>query len=135
MVWALVDGIRRSVQGLYIWGGVGRGKTMMMDMFCSVTTRTAAANALPPVYEARSRRIGAPFRSGQSAFRVADEIAAEGDILCFDEFFVSDIGDAMILGEGYDRSFPSRVTLIATSNVEPVNLCKWFAAFPLCACH
>ena len=114
-----------SVQGLYIWGGVGRGKTMMMDMFCS---------ALPPERRQRMhfhrfmRRVHAALgrHSGQvnPLFRVADEIAAEGDILCFDEFFVSDIGDAMILGEVMTALFHRGVTLVATSNVEPVNLYK-----------
>ena len=114
-----------SVQGLYIWGGVGRGKTMMMDMFCS---------ALPPERRQRMhfhrfmRRAHAALgrHTGQvnPLFRVADEIAAEGDILCFDEFFVSDIGDAMILGEVMTALFHRGVTLVATSNVEPVNLYK-----------
>ena len=114
-----------AVQGLYIWGGVGRGKTMMMDMFCS---------ALPPERRQRMhfhrfmRRVHDALgrHSGQvnPLLRVADEIAAEGDILCFDEFFVSDIGDAMILGEVMTALFHRGVTLIATSNVEPVNLYK-----------
>jgi len=114
-----------SVRGLYIWGGVGRGKTMMMDMFCS---------ALPPERRQRMhfhrfmRRVHDALgrHSGQAnpLFKVADEIAADGDILCFDEFFVSDIGDAMILGEVMTALFPRGVTLIATSNVEPVNLYK-----------
>ena len=114
-----------SVRGLYIWGGVGRGKTMMMDMFCS---------ALPPERRQRMhfhrfmRRVHDALgrHSGQAnpLFKVADEIAADGDILCFDEFFVSDIGDAMILGEVMTALFQRGVTLIATSNVEPVNLYK-----------
>ena len=114
-----------SVRGLYIWGGVGRGKTMMMDMFCS---------ALPPKRRQRMhfhrfmRRVHDALgrHSGQAnpLLKVADEIAADGDILCFDEFFVSDIGDAMILGEVMTALFQRGVTLIATSNVEPVNLYK-----------
>ena len=114
-----------SVRGLYIWGGVGRGKTMMMDMFCS---------ALPPERRQRMhfhrfmRRVQDALGrySGQAnpLLKVADEIAADGDILCFDEFFVSDIGDAMILGEVMTALFQRGVSLIATSNVEPVNLYK-----------
>ena len=114
-----------SVRGLYIWGGVGRGKTMMMDMFCS---------ALPPERRQRMhfhrfmRRVHDALgrHSGQAnpLLKVADEIAAGGDILCFDEFFVSDIGDAMILGEVMTALFQRGVSLIATSNVEPVNLYK-----------
>lgn len=114
-----------TVKGLYIWGGVGRGKTMIMDMFCS---------ALPPHRRQRMhfhrfmRRVHAALRrhSGQAnpLLKVADEIAAEGDVLCFDEFFVSDIGDAMILGEVMTALFQRGVTLVATSNVEPSNLYK-----------
>ena len=114
-----------SIKGLYLWGGVGRGKTMMMDMFC---------HALPPerrqrmhfhrfmrrVHDALGRHAG----QANPLLKVADEIASQGDVLCFDEFFVSDIGDAMILGEVMTALFARGVVLIATSNVEPVNLYK-----------
>jgi len=114
-----------SIKGLYLWGGVGRGKTMMMDMFC---------HALPPdrrqrmhfhrfmrrVHDALGRYAG----QANPLLKVADEIASQGDVLCFDEFFVSDIGDAMILGEVMTALFARGVVLIATSNVEPANLYK-----------
>jgi cell division protein ZapE len=108
-----------------LWGGVGRGKTMMMDMFC---------HALPPERRQRMhfhrfmRRVhdGLGRFSGQAnpLLKVADEIASQGDVLCFDEFFVSDIGDAMILGEVMTALFSRGVVLVATSNVEPANLYK-----------
>ena len=114
-----------SIKGLYLWGGVGRGKTMMMDMFC---------HALPPERRQRMhfhrfmRRVhdGLGRFSGQAnpLLKVADEIASQGDVLCFDEFFVSDIGDAMILGEVMTALFSRGVVLVATSNVEPANLYK-----------
>ena len=114
-----------SIKGLYLWGGVGRGKTMMMDMFC---------HALPPERRQRMhfhrfmRRVhdGLGRFSGQAnpLLKVADEIASQGDVLCFDEFFVSDIGDAMILGEVMTALFARGVVLVATSNVEPANLYK-----------
>lgn len=114
-----------SIKGLYLWGGVGRGKTMMMDMFC---------HALPPERRQRMhfhrfmRRVhdGLDRFSGQAnpLLKVADEIASQGDVLCFDEFFVSDIGDAMILGEVMTALFARGVVLVATSNVEPANLYK-----------
>jgi cell division protein ZapE len=113
------------IKGLYLWGGVGRGKTMMMDMFC---------HALPPERRQRMhfhrfmRRVhdGLGRFSGQAnpLLKVADEIASQGDVLCFDEFFVSDIGDAMILGEVMTALFARGVVLVATSNVEPANLYK-----------
>jgi cell division protein ZapE len=114
-----------SIKGLYLWGGVGRGKTMMMDMFC---------HALPPERRQRMhfhrfmRRVhdGLGRFSGQAnpLLKVADEIASQGEVLCFDEFFVSDIGDAMILGEVMTALFARGVVLVATSNVEPANLYK-----------
>ena len=114
-----------SIKGLYLWGGVGRGKTMMMDMFC---------HALPPERRQRMhfhrfmRRVhdGLGRFSGQAnpLLKVADEIASQGDVLCFDEFFVSDIGDAMILGEVMTALFSRGVVMVATSNVEPANLYK-----------
>ena len=61
---------------------------MMMDMFAVRYHQNGGSECTSPVYAARSRRIGAPFRQVNPLFRVADEIAAEGDILCFDEFFV-----------------------------------------------
>ena len=114
-----------SVRGLYIWGGVGRGKTMMMDMFCSALPaerrqRMHFHRFMRRVHDALGRHSG----QANPLLKVADEIAADGDILCFDEFFVSDIGDAMILGEVMTALFQRGVSLIATSNVEPVNLYK-----------
>ena len=115
--------LQTPVQGLYMWGGVGRGKTMLMDLFYE---------GLPPdnrlrlhfhrfmrrVHEGLGRWSGHP----NPLLKVADEIAAESNVLCFDEFFVSDIGDAMILGELLGALFDRGVALVATSNVEPAEL-------------
>ncbi|MEC8493158.1 MAG: cell division protein ZapE [Pseudomonadota bacterium] len=114
---------RTAAQGLYLWGGVGRGKTMMMDMFCSALPaqrrqRMHFHRFMRRVHDALGRYSG----RANPLFSVADEIASAGDVLCFDEFFVSDIGDAMILGEVMTALFQRGVTLVATSNVEPVNL-------------
>jgi len=110
-------------RGLYLWGGVGRGKTMLMDLFY---------DCLPPERRLRMhfhrfmRRIhdGLKQWSGTAdpLRKVAASIAEQADVLCFDEFFVSDIGDAMILAEVLDELFRRGVTLVATSNVEPKNL-------------
>ena len=110
-------------RGLYLWGGVGRGKTMLMDLFY---------DALPPERRWRThfhrfmRRVHDGLRewagTSDPLKKVAAGIAAEADVLCFDEFFVSDIGDAMILAEVLSELFALGVTLVATSNVEPANL-------------
>ena len=114
---------RTTAQGLYLWGGVGRGKTMMMDMFCSALPakrrqRMHFHRFMRRVHDALGRYSG----RANPLLSVADEIAGAGDVLCFDEFFVSDIGDAMILGEVMTALFQRGVTLVATSNVEPANL-------------
>ena len=112
-------------KGLYLWGGVGRGKTWLMDLFF---------HSLP--LEAKRRRHFHRFmyevhaQLKQLANResplelVADSIAQDTRVLCFDEFFVSDIADAMILGTLLEALFRRGVTLVATSNVAPKDLYK-----------
>lgn len=111
------------VIGLYFWGGVGRGKTFLMDSFYE---------ALPLERKMRlhfhrfMRRVHKELKSldGQKnpLESVADRIAEEAVVLCFDEFFVSDIGDAMILGTLLEHLFDRGVTLVATSNIAPDGL-------------
>ena len=112
-----------SVVGLYLWGDVGRGKTYLMDLF---------HETLPLARKRRfhfhrfMQRVHADLRALEGRTdplkTVADGFAADARVLCFDEFFVSDIGDAMILGELLKHLFERRVTLVATSNVEPARL-------------
>ena len=114
---------RELVTGLYFWGGVGRGKTFLMDLFF---------DSLP--FEQKSRMHFHRFmRHVHHALtdlqgevdplkKVALDFANNNRVLCFDEFFVSDITDAMILAGLLEVLFEHGVTLVATSNVEPVNL-------------
>ena len=109
--------------GLYVWGGVGRGKTMLMDLFHDCLPeeqrlRMHFHRFMRRVHQGLNKWSGTP----NPLTKVADEIAAEGSVLCFDEFFVSDIGDAMILAEVLEALFERGVTLVATSNVEPRHL-------------
>ncbi|MDG2017837.1 MAG: cell division protein ZapE [Porticoccaceae bacterium] len=109
--------------GLYMWGGVGRGKTYLMDSFYE---------SLP--FESKLRihfhRFMRRVHSDLSVFKgyanplekVADKISSETDIICFDEFFVSDIADAMILGTLFEALFARGVCLVATSNIAPEKL-------------
>jgi cell division protein ZapE len=116
---------RELVRGLYFWGGVGRGKTYLMDNFFE---------SLPFEQKMRAhfhrfmRRVHAELKQldGQKnpLKKVADIIASEARVICFDEFFVSDITDAMILGTLMEELFARGVTLVATSNIVPDGLYK-----------
>lgn len=110
-------------RGVYLWGGVGRGKTFMMDLFC---------HALPPGWCLRQHfhrlmnRVHGELRTLHDApdplATVAGRLAGEARVLCFDEFYVTDIGDAMILARLLDALFAHGMALVATSNTAPREL-------------
>ena len=106
-------------RGLYLWGGVGRGKTMLMDLF----HEGLPAGKLRMHFHRFMRRVHDDLHELRGRpdplRRVADRLAERARVLCFDEFFVGDIGDAMILGELLRNLFGRGVTLVATSNVRP----------------
>ena len=111
------------VRGLYLWGSVGCGKTFMMDLFYG---------ALPFADKRRQHfhRFMAAVHESLKSYPnvenplelVADEIAADTRIICFDEFAVTDIADAMLLGGLFSALFARGVTLAATSNIAPERL-------------
>ena len=114
-----------GVKGLYIWGGVGRGKTFLMDLFfeslqLEKKKRIHFHRMMHDVHD-RLRSLG---EIEDPLDAVAASIAAETRVLCFDEFFVSDITDAMILGRLLDGLFRRGVTMVATSNSKPDDLYK-----------
>jgi cell division protein ZapE len=113
------------VPGLYLWGSVGRGKTWLMDAFYealpfSKKRRTHFHRFMLEVHARRKQHTDEQDPIG----KVAADIAGEARVLCFDEFFVSDIADAMILGRLTEVLFERGVTLVATSNVPPQGLYK-----------
>ena len=114
---------RELIPGLYFWGGVGRGKTFLMDLFFDSLpfeqkSRMHFHRFMRHVHHALTDLQGEadPLR------KIALDFANKNRVLCFDEFFVSDITDAMILAGLLEVLFKNGVTLVATSNVEPVNL-------------
>ena len=112
-----------SLKGLYFWGGVGRGKTYLMDLFyqCLPNERKMRMHFHRFMLMV-NERLNAQTSLKNPLQAVAIEIAQEVDIICFDEFFVTDIGDAMILAGLLETLFNSGVILIATSNIEPKRL-------------
>jgi len=122
-----------KIKGLYIYGDVGRGKTMLMDFFfeASPVTRKRRAHfhefmldVHARIYEFRQRIKAGEHADEDPIQLVAEQLFEEAWLLCFDEFHVTDIADAMILGRLFARLFERGVVVIATSNVAPDELYK-----------
>lgn len=111
------------VSGLYFWGGVGRGKTYLMDSFYESLPFQDKLRSHFHRFMLRVHRDLTLFRGEKNPLtKVAQGIADEARVLCFDEFFVSDITDAMILATLLEELFARGVTLVATSNMIPDGL-------------
>ncbi|ADI91038.1 cell division protein ZapE [Acinetobacter sp. IRS14] len=114
-----------SPKGVYMWGGVGRGKTWLMDQFYESVpfrrkTRMHFHHFMQHVHKELNKLSG----QRNPLEIVADQIYKDAVVICFDEFFVSNVTDAMILSDLFQKLFVRGVTLIATSNIAPDGLYK-----------
>ena len=113
----------KTIKGLYFWGGVGRGKTYLVDTFYDCLPfekkmRVHFHRFMHRVHEELKTLHG----QADPLKIIAKRFAKETNIICFAEFFVSDITDAMILGTLFEELFAHHVTLVATSNIVPDQL-------------
>ncbi|WP_330148105.1 cell division protein ZapE [Shewanella oncorhynchi] len=109
---------KQAIKGLYLWGDVGRGKTFLMDLFFDCLPSEGKLRLHFHRFMARIHQALREHSGKRDPLTlIAKNLAKECKVLCFDEFFVSDIGDAMILAGLFECLFKQGVVLVATSNI------------------
>ena len=108
------------IQGLYIWGGIGRGKTFSMDLFFSNLHIQEKLRLHFHHFMKQAQQMLKKYRSEENPLAlVAKEFANKAKVLCFDEFFVNDIGDAMIMAGLLNGLFENNVVLLPPQTPNP----------------
>ena len=114
---------KEMVKGIYLWGGVGRGKTYLMDLFFNtLKTRRKRRIHFHRMMNEIHTNLKNLKETKDPIKKLIKILAKDVDVLCFDEFFVEDIADAMILQNFLEGLFEEGITLVATSNCDPDTL-------------
>lgn len=115
----------QTLQGLYFWGGVGRGKTFLMDIFFeTLPLRHKKRFHFHHFMQLVHARLKQAEQGKDPVIAIAKAFSRDTEVLCLDEFVVTDIGDAMLIGRLLQGLFSQGVVLITTSNVPPEELYK-----------
>jgi len=118
------DAALQQGKSIYLWGKVGRGKTYLMDCFYQACAAKAQRLHYYRFMQFLHQRLNAHQGNKDPLTLVADDLLSSHKVLCLDEFFVSDIADAMLLGRLMTVLFERGMVLVTTSNVEPKELYK-----------